>query len=66
MYNIASTSYRNLPIQAQAPKKSRESFGLLSRNAEPKMAEPKDKTPRERVAEYVMEIRKEREKLRNG
>ena len=43
MYNIASTSYRNLPIQAQAPKKSRESFGLLSRNAEPKWLKLKTK-----------------------
>lgn len=66
MYNIASTAHRNIPIAKQTPKKNRTTFGLLSRNAEPMESAPKDKSPRERVAEYVMEIRKERERLRNG
>lgn len=66
MYNVASMAYRNLPISNQATTKSRETSGLLSRKIEPKKVEAKEKTPRERVAEYVMEIRKEREKLRNG
>lgn len=66
MYNVASMAYRNLPISNKATTKSRETSGLLSRKIEPKKVEAKEKTPRERVAEYVMEIRKEREKLRNG
>jgi len=66
MYNVASMAYRNLPISNQESTKSRETSGLLSRKIEPKKVEAKEKTPRERVAEYVMEIRKEREKLKNG
>jgi len=46
--------------------KPKRSFGLLSRDSEPKPADDRNKEARERVAEYVMEIRKEREKLRNG
>lgn len=66
MYNIAFTAHRNIPIANQTPKKNKTTFGLLSRNVEPAEPAPKDKSPRDRVAEYVMEIRKEREKLKNG
>jgi len=66
MYNIAASAYRNLPMTRKIMDKPKRSFGLLSRDSEPKPADDRNKEARERVAEYVMEIRKEREKLRNG
>jgi hypothetical protein len=66
MYNQAANAYRNLPIMDNKQKKSSKSFGLLSRNSETKQVNDGPKGPKERVAEYVMEIRKEREKLKNG
>lgn len=66
MYNFAPTAYRNLPIAKDTPQKSNKSFGLLARNGTPKQQVSTNKQPRERVADYVMEIRREREKLKNG
>ena len=66
MYNIASSAYRNLPMTKKIVSKPKGAFGLLSRNSEPKPVDDRNKEARERVAEYVEEIRKEREKLRNG
>ena len=56
MYNFAGTAYRNLPISKDTPKKSGKSFGLLSRNATTTQPVSTNKQPRERVADYVMEI----------
>lgn len=66
MYDFGKTAYRNLPITKDAPKKTGKSFGLLSRNGPTKEPVAKNKQPRERIADYVMEIRREREKLKNG
>lgn len=66
MYNIASSAYRNLPMTRKIMDKPKRSFGLLSRNVEATPTDDRNKEARERVAEYVEEIRKEREKLRNG
>jgi len=66
MYNIASSAYKNLPVTKEIMTKPKRSFGLLSRDSESKPVDDRNKEARERVAEYVEEIRKEREKLRNG
>jgi hypothetical protein len=66
MYDFGKMAHRNLPMVKEAPKKTGKSFGLLSRNSTTTQPVDKDKQPRERVADYVMEIRREREKLKNG
>lgn len=66
MYDIARSSYRNIPVQKETPKKVTKSFGLLSRNSVSETPMQDNKDPRQRVADYVAEIRREREKLRNA
>jgi hypothetical protein len=66
MYNPALSAYRNLPIAKDTSKPKGKSFGLLSRDKTATRPVSGSKQPRERVAEYVMDIRKEREKLKNG
>jgi hypothetical protein len=66
MYDIARSAYRNMPVSKDTPKKTTKSFGLLSRNSVAESPMPESKDPRQRVADYVAEIRREREKLKNG
>ena len=66
MYNPAANAYRNLTARKENQKKPSKSFGLLARNSETKPANTGPKDVKDRVAEYVMEIRTEREKLKNG
>ena len=66
MYDFGKAAHRNLPIVKDTPKKTGKSFGLLSRDNTTTQPSVKDKQPRERIADYVMDIRREREKLKNG
>lgn len=66
MYDFGKAAYRNLPVAKEQPSKTGKSFGLLSRNGQAKEPVAKNKQPRERIADYVMEIRREREKLKNA
>jgi hypothetical protein len=64
MFNPALKAYRNLQIPTdKTPTKS--SGGLLARGATPKK-DTSSMDPRQRVANYVAEIRKARQGLNNG
>lgn len=64
MYNAGIIAYRNLPTKKQSAP-VRKSTGLLSRaEMRPKPAESQSQL--DKIAEYVSQIRKEREKLKNG
>ena len=64
MFNAAMKAYKNLQVPTnKAPAKS--TGGLLARNTAPKQTTD-NSDPRQRVANYVAEIRKLRQGLNNG
>tara|TARA_A100001515_G_scaffold112344_1_gene93489 strand:- start:14631 stop:14831 length:201 start_codon:yes stop_codon:yes gene_type:complete len=66
MYNAGFKAYKNLQIPKQK-KQPVQSTGLLSRSPSMPQQNTNDKLePRERIAKYVMEIRKARQELKNG
>jgi len=67
MYNTALKAYVNLPLpRAKAKKQDDTTMGLLSRGPRPKNQSKKSELePRQRIANYVMEIRNGRQELKN-
>lgn len=65
--NPAVTAYTNLGIsdEIEEPKKTPMGTGLLSRSLEPK-ATLKSSEPKDRVKDYVTNIRKARKQITNG
>jgi hypothetical protein len=70
MANIARTAYnrvRVVPETKTAIKDQAKSAGLLGRMTTPKKTQKQvEKSPQERIAEYVSQIRAEREKFKNA
>ena len=64
MFNPALKAYRNLQVPTNKTT-SKPSGGLLARNMTPKN-NTSTMDPRQRVANYVAEIRKVRQGLNNG
>tara|TARA_X000001388_G_scaffold50573_1_gene36558 strand:+ start:789 stop:995 length:207 start_codon:yes stop_codon:yes gene_type:complete len=67
MYNTAFKAYANLPLpRTEAKKQDNTTMGLLSRGPRPKNQNKKSEPePRQRIANYVMEIRNGRRELKN-
>jgi hypothetical protein len=65
MYNAGLSAYRNLPQKKQA-KPVQKSFGLLARSEPREKPTMNNQSQLDKIAEYVSQIRKEREKLKNG
>jgi len=66
MYNVGYQVMNNLAIpNGEEPVKEQKGMGLLSRNKTSK-PDPKEKDVRQRVGEYVAQIRKARMELKNG
>lgn len=70
MANIARTAYnrvRIVPGTKTDIKDQAKAAGLLGRMTAPKMPQKKvEKSPQERIAEYVSQIRAEREKFKDA
>ena len=66
MYNVGYQAMKNLKLpKAQEPKKDTNSMGLLARNMSNSGASKKEEDVKQRVANYVAEIRKARMELNN-
>lgn len=64
--NVGYMTMNNLrlPKEDTTQKMSQQSGGLLARDTKPQ--KPKKLEPRDRIAEYVSQIRKGRMELKNG
>jgi len=66
MYNVGYQAMKNLKLpKAQEPKKDTNSMGLLARNMSNNNAPKKEQDVKQRVANYVAQIRKARIELNN-